>query len=371
MTNQKKFYFSNKKFLIKSDSLSPKLFNIIKNHLNEYKPYTGKSIDFIINIEKTELVKEKIISNNPRTHFETNTGFKFVLPKIGDITWKKQKNHMEVTLTLYPYRYKKNYLYKLFNPEFKQPYEHLGQILHENILVPAILFFTKDLIIIHGSAITNNNQGIIFSGTGGVGKTFLEMYFITKNKYNFLCDDMSPTDGNFIYANNAPPKIYHYNILQQPQLNDLITKNYPYLNLLHWKLYPKLPKLGTMSRRTIQPNKLSLLNKKTNLSQIYLLFKDNSINAPKKELISSKTISENMYNIISIEYANYFNHIKYHELNCKLMHKKPLTKLQNIKKKYLKILTKNANINSYLLRIPTKDNIGNWDKVITKLILNN
>ena len=83
-------------------------------------------------------------------------------------------------------------------------------------LLITMLFF-GNVLPIHGSAIISENKNVfIFSGTGGIGKTFLEMSFILKDNYGFFADDIVLIGDNCsAFANYAFPKIYQYNVKQQ------------------------------------------------------------------------------------------------------------------------------------------------------------
>ncbi len=300
----------------------------------------------------------EVVSSNPRTHYELKDGFGY-RDWFGDMSFRIRDNSAFAELLLSRKVYRRDYLRKLLDREFQYSIDYLGQILHELLLIPSVILFSKDSTVIHGSSVLNPDTGevVIFSGTGGIGKTFLEMYLILNHGFSFFADDMSiiTRDGT-AYPNYAFPKIYKYNVRQLPQLYYLIKSRYSVLNRLHWKFHSYIPYFGKYTRRKLDPRLLPNFTKATHarISDIFVLFRDFSINTVKIEelkLNSGGELCDIFFNVLVAEYRTLFSHLLYHNFNRRLLLDEILFDIDSIRNKFCAILRDlRSNIN--LVRIP-------------------
>jgi len=81
------------------------------------------------------------------------------------------------------------------------------------MLIPSI-YFNKNLAPVHCAGVSDHeNRAILIGGTGGVGKTSLEMELCRNYGCSFINDDISVLDSDgWVYPNLAFPKIYGYNL---------------------------------------------------------------------------------------------------------------------------------------------------------------
>lgn len=127
------------------------------------------------------------------------------------------------------------------------------QVIHELVLIPALLIL-EDRCVLHGSAVAFGSQGVMISGTGGVGKSSMLLEFAKDNEFAFLSDDMAVVAGNgTIYPNMAPPKIYGYNWDRMPpQAKQLIGRSR--INRAHFSVGRRIK--PDYFRRKISPSDL-------------------------------------------------------------------------------------------------------------------
>ena len=179
---------------------------------------------------------------------------------------------------------------------------------------------------------SDTEEIFVFFGSGGVGKTFLEMSLILNDGYEFFADDMTIIGDGFVgYPNLAPPKIYKYNVAHLPILEKYINENYNFINRLHWKLYPRIPWRGRYCRRVL-PVKL-FRRKNLNCAEIrefIILFRENR-KSIKVQSIDGKKAANLSFQIIKAEYSKLFTHIHYHIFNRLSMGKEPIFTEKNIR----------------------------------------
>jgi len=363
----------------------------LKDIISLYNPTqkSDHSVDVYVRILTSSLLTSekkkdnlKIISSNPRTHYEIKDGFGYHINGIGDIFFRSSPEDkiLRVDLVLESQIFRKNLLRKIIDREFNYPFQYLGQILHEHVLVPSVLLYSKNSIVVHGSSILNRKTGdvLVFSGTGGIGKTFLEMYFILNYGFSFFADDMTIiSKEGFVYPNYAFPKIYKYNVKQLPILYDLVKMNHSgILNRLHWKFHSYLPSLGRYTRRKLNPRSLPNFTAvdKGKLSNLYILFRDFSVDAPQFDKIdpsSNRTYEYIFFNIIAAEYSLLFSHLRYHTFNRILLGLDPVFSIDTIKRKFQKVLS-SYDIPVTLVKIPRDIDLkvlgdylmSSWDEML-------
>jgi len=156
-----------------------KAYNTLNSELRNYPP--GDKSEITIN--QVENFETEILSSNPKIHIETNDGF-IIKNILISIHFKFKNNAIyEVDFILNEIAGVKSNLRKWANIQFTNRTDNIGQILHETIFT-SLMFLRKDRMLTHASAIQLiNNKTVLFGGTGGVGKTSLEIDFCL-NKTN-------------------------------------------------------------------------------------------------------------------------------------------------------------------------------------------
>ena len=291
---------------------------------------------------------------NPSLHFELENGFRSLYPKITVDLAKEGKT----VITKIGLQNVKNpfiaYLKKLNNKQYHSISERIAQIVYELVLVPSI-YFDNSKFLLHSSAFKRQDGGaILIGGTGGVGKTSIEIELCMNRGYTFIADDISVIDDDgYVWPNLSFPKIYAYNLKNNHKLKSLIFKQRPLHDKLAWKF--KLLFSGAAGvRRTISPVEAYTDYEKNRVKfENYFILVKKNIKKLSLEKIDAQIATEMSIQIMQTEYAAFNNHILWHEFNCKALNIDPIIKLETVfnqwKKQCLKVL---KNTNCYQINIP-------------------
>ena len=366
--------FAGKTAEIRYGSLKPWLIRHMDKCLDVY-PYHDcvTSPDAIIRFKHGPPLHscEDPLSVNPSDHKEFSDGFSAYFPPWGDLVWHTGPT-VNVDFHLTRFIASRNILFKLVDRECNFPYQYITAILHELVLIPTVLLFFDEVVPIHGSAIINKDKEVFaFSGTGGSGKTYLEMSLILKDNYGFFSDDMLLISNHCsAFANYQFPKIYQYNVKQFNLLNKFIVESYSTLNKLQWHLYPRIPYIGKLCRRLLDPRRISNIDLADTgtLKNFYFLFKTKNVNKIEKKVIDCTTASSLSYDIIKSEYHKIFHHIGYHKMNRSLLGMPELTNETELRKKYTRVFATLKDVTFFLVNIPLRQELDNLYEFIRESI---
>jgi len=294
------------------------------------------------------------LSSNPSNHSELNEGFvmhgikyRVAVTKIGDI--------LKYKVFLSPRRnFIVSYLSKLYSMDYATITQRLSQIFFEQVGVPSV-YFNPDQLLIHSSCMLNpNGKAILIGGTGGVGKTSLEIELCRNRGFSFMSDDITVADSDgYAYPNLAFPKIYAYNTSGKPFLRKLLMKDRPFHDRIAW--YLKLYFFGPSSvRRKISPEKIygSYAKEKSRIEKYFILIKENREKIEIQRLDTS-TAAHMSIAVMETEYADLNKHILWHEYYCRSKGKEPIVSFNNVKARWMEIFLKVfGNLNVFALFIP-------------------
>jgi len=330
--------------------------------------YDIENPDFVINIHKEE-IDSNIVSINPKIHIEIENGFKSLYRKIS-ITFSKNKTiYADVSLEIQKKGFV-TYLKKLNNIEYKSIDERISQILYELVLVPSV-YFDSDKILVHSSAFKNkNNKAVLIGGTGGVGKTSLEIELCMNRNHSFIADDISVVDlESNVYPNLSFPKIYSYNLENNKKLENYLFKDSGILDKFAWEFKKTL--FGPAGvRRSISPLEAygQYQKNKIKLDKYYILFKKD-VKKISIEKIDEKQASEMTLSIIQSEYSDFNKHILWHEFNCKANNTEPILNLEIVLSRWKENAEKIfKTIDCYIINIPFKIEHNVFVKTVADLI---
>jgi len=341
------YKIASKSFAIRyGDGLASKL---LQKELSLYEK-TKSPPDILVSIND-KLDGNNILAKNPLTHAEFENGFSCNFgPAI--VTWIKKKDGLYVNLTFDENR--KSWRKKLRSIQYTHPFENVGQVFHELVLIPTLFFFPEELTIIHGSALeTEENKAIVIAGTGGVGKTALELFLILGKKMKFLSDDMTIIDKNgYVWPNYAFPKIYGYNVLGDKSIEEKLLQNRGIFDKVQWSLIKKISPYRV--RRRVNPYIFynQQVSTGSKLSKLFILFRGKYTNFSIEDLSVNKAIEINL-KIINSEYTTFLKHLYWHEVNRLLMGIKPIIDVESVLHKWYE-LQKGVlnNCRCYLVKIP-------------------
>ncbi len=323
---------------------------ILEKELSLYPSEASVDADVHINFINSPIL-EKVVSVNPRTHKTFVDGF---WADLGYYNIAYQSNHQVVININIQKRNK--FISRLRSIEYQSSQENAGQILHEMALIPSLYFF-NDRAILHASSFKNSEtgEGVLIGGTGGVGKTSLELYYCRDKKYSFISDDIAVIDGEQnLYPNLAYPKIYAYNVEAYADLEKSLFGDSSWLDKIQWQ-YRKFTKGPTKARRKISPSKL--YSKYENMGQkadkYYLLFKGTNLDKIEIENIDPHLAAILSLRIVQNEYQVYNQHLIWHEYNSILMDQDPIIRMEDVHSHWLTLYKKAfTNMKCFQVKIP-------------------
>ena len=336
-----------KKIKINIECLETKY--ILNKELSIYPQSDSNSSDIDIYFVETLLLDE-IYSNSPTIHKTFKNGFfsNFGLNKILFKQEKKLKVYVQIDK-------RKRVRGKFLDIGYRYNIENIGQILHELILVP-INFFYSNRALIHASSMKNlnTNKTLMFGGTGGVGKTSLELLLCRELNYSFISDDIAIVENEKVFPNLSYPKIYAYNVEQNRDLEKLLFKERNIMDKFQWIFLKKLKGLNRV-RRTISPSEIytSIEIESNNIDEYYILFRTNTVDNIVFEEINYHQASQLTLDIIKNEYCAVMQHVIWHEYNANLMGFESILKTEQIysnwSNTYMNIF---KNIKCFIVKIP-------------------
>ncbi len=306
---------------------------------------SDKPVDITINyLEKLEA--KKTVLQNPSIHIFQPQSFRIELGNASiEFSFDKKK------LTKIDFCIKqggtslRTIANKWLSYQFTNRKESIGLIFHELVLIPST-FFSPDMAIVHASAIEDNGV-ILFGGTGGVGKTSLELELCFKQNKSFFADDIVVINKEgTAFPNLSFPKIYAYNLTNNDEVKKRIFRNTNILNKAHWHIR-KLISLSIVRRR-VSPSKLynHVSRHPQKIGALYFLVRDGSCKEVSLHKTSATEAAKLNRLVIETEYHVIYKHIIWDEYNSILAK-------ENIKLSYLDLM---ARVEDNLLQALTKTN---------------
>jgi hypothetical protein len=328
-----------------------KSFSILNHELRNY-PLSEQSHILIKEVNEFEAI---IRSSNPSIHIETSEGF-IVRSLLIDSYFKfKYDEVYEVEFKINESEGVRSGLRKWVNIQYTNRTENIGQILHEHVLVP-LMILRRDRFITHSSGVQfMNKEAVLFGGTGGVGKTSIEIKLCLDLGFNFVADDISVVDQQgSVYPNLNYPKIYAYNLKGNKKLKDILFKNRRLGDSLQWSLKKSFG--SDKVRRKVDPELIYNLplEDKLEVSKYYFLFRSD-VDQLTIEEISAEQSTTYSNLIIKNEYSVLYNHLRWHSYNRKALGLDAFVSEVSVDETFARLgslfFNKTAN---YLLKIPHK-----------------
>jgi hypothetical protein len=347
--NNKYLIFGNK---VNIKSSIPNLNVVLEKELAAYPSIEIDEPDIVINISsKRDYPSKQAI--NPKSHITVKNGF-ISKQKNWEIYYhKSDSNVIKVNIYLKHKLTIKKKLVKLINMQYSNLFEGFGQTLHELILIP-LNYFDPNKFILHSSSFKSpKGKAIAIGGTGGVGKTSLELLFCYENQFQFLSDDIAVLDKNgYIYPNLSWPKIYGYNLENNIKLKKEIFNSQSLASKLHWSLHSRLRGANKVRRRINPTVSYSHEKDKTQLDYYFILNKGTESKL-RLERISGEKSAQISIDIISAEYYVFHNQLEWHSYNSSVLETKPIVCLEEVKKNWkMNMLNVFNQINCFIIHIP-------------------
>ena len=314
---------------IKVDTFESSAGAILHNELSQYPIERSKDYDIAINYV-SDVEKGDVISSNPTLNWLSGDG---MICQLGSATVQfvfEEHQLVKINFSINRESSLKRNIRKWKSIQYATDEEAIGQIFHELLLVP-MAFFEKDYSVVHSSGVVNGKGDVVlFGGTGGVGKTSLEMDLCLNHKCTFFNDDIAVVDseGN-CFPNFSYPKIYGYNLQGVKQIKEKILGDLSLANRIHYSLHELKGK--NKVRRRVSPAVFygQVSNSVKKISSFVVLFRS-KVEKIKMEVISAEKAAIFNSIIMSTEYDLFFNHLRWHEFNALSMGQKPASTFDSI-----------------------------------------
>lgn len=239
------------------------------------------------------------------------------------------------------------------NVQFCTADEAIGQIFHELVLVPAI-YFDSDRFLVHASGVVApDGRAILFGGTGGVGKTSLELELCRGHRFRFLSDDISvlSSDGT-VWPNLAFPKIYAYNLEGDPELAREIFRGRPLVDRLQWR-WRRRRGLARVRRR-VSPERLygSVQTDGAPLARYFILVREQRSSLDITPL-DAETAAALSVRVMEAEYTVFHQHLVWYDFNRSVAGgadaHRPWSTFERWKRQAVSVF---SNVDCFLVRVP-------------------
>jgi len=323
---------------------------ILKERLNVY-PIADGDYDIEINFVKKINISSNYF-NNPSTHFTFKNGFVIDFGTI-KVRYTKEELLLKIDVEV---NKRDSFISKFRSINYESTIDSIGELLHELVLIP-MNFFDQDCALIHASSMKNTNtqKVIMIGGTGGVGKTSLELALCRELGYSFISDDIAVVSSDLaIYPNLSYPKIYAYNISNNIDLYKSIFTNRSFVDKFQWSLLKKI-RGSNKVRRSISPSSLFNSYEKyaNKIDSYYILSRTDKVDNIEIKELKSEDAAEMTLKIIKNEYTSVLQHIIWHEYNALLYGSYPIIKELNLYKKWFEIYKKIfSNIDCFVIYVP-------------------
>ncbi len=353
---------------VKLICLDEDLSTYINEELSLYKSENSDDSDLTISI--LEELPEVSGSRNPKSHFEDNQSI-LVKNKQADILFRFKNNTLEEILFSLnkPAGFLKGRVQKFLHMGNRNRIERVGQILHELVLT-SFGFFFSDTIPVHSSGLSIRDKVVLFGGTGGVGKTSLELELCLKEGAEFIADDiaMISKEGK-VYPNYSYPKIYGYNVEGDEELKKRLFPKFNFLESFHWWFHYKMG--PNKVRRRLSPDRLfnHISKEPKRLTNYYILsaYHGHEI---ETEVLDPEISANITTDIIETEFSFLLSHLSFHRLNAKVNNMPPLFLKEIILERWkAQLETIFKNVECTLVKIPIGMEHAKFKKDMVDLIL--
>jgi len=236
-----------------------------KNHSNPDIVVRGEPINFETETFKTEISD----SNGQSAQFgyipETNTySLRGAIRRhVGLLGWKVKVEtsggQLEVTIG-YDQRIRTSPSLlgiglRYMNRSFVWRYQNLSKILLYNLLEPIFHneLINKNSAYIHASSVEYEGKGLLFTGSGGSGKTSLMDGLVTRGSHSFISDDLCLISQNgHLHPYLKRVQVYPYNISKDS--DHIVNRRASAASKVQWELRRSM-KGSDGVRRRILPEK--------------------------------------------------------------------------------------------------------------------
>ncbi len=217
---------------------------------------------------------------------------------------------------------------RMLDMQFSSREERAGVIFHELALVPAV-HWMPDVAAVHASAFSDREGRVtLIGGTGGVGKTSIALELCIHHGFAFVADDISFVDeSGHVWPNLAYPKIYAYNLEDNPDLAARVLEGRGAADRLHWMLHRR--RGPQFVRRRVAPDVLygSYDAEGGPLHRYVLLAREERPGIAVSEMAPERAAAISI-SLMQTEYYPFHNHLHWHAFNRTVEGRRPAISLR-------------------------------------------
>jgi hypothetical protein len=251
---------------------------------------------------------------------------------------------------------------RAWNMEFPTIFDNVVQIFHELILIPSV-YLHSDLALIHAASVEKSGKALLFSGTGGVGKSSSILHFSKQEEFSFCSDDICVVSAKGeVFPNMAWPKIYAYNITDKYS-KKLALNNRNLISRIHFNTRVFL---GMSARRKVDPRLMykKVLTNSAILAGILFLKRENVVR-PKVAPISCSSASKMIIGIMETEYFVFHKLLEWENYNATSLGLPPLLTMEQVRSSWKQVLESFLETGSVeKLSIPLDNQFGDFSHLI-------
>jgi hypothetical protein len=300
---------------------------VLRRELSLY-PETDLPAEVVIRINPPD-PRPEVLARNPSTHRIFEDGFAADFGRYS-VSWRRS-DVLLVDMLDYD-EARRSLARKFVNIDFAHPFEDIGRIFHEIVLVPTVfMHFHARCAIVHGSAVRSpEGRGILVTGTGGVGKTSLMLGLVRERGWRFMSDDIAfvGADGR-LWLNGAYPKIYAYNAIGDGSLGAAVMAGRSVADKLQWSIRQRMGR--SRVRRRMDPRKLGTAGVAPNapLERVYVICRRARSSIGMEEIAPAAAVEMSM-SLIQAEYGVIVNHLHWQQFNAGVLGQQPAPALESI-----------------------------------------
>ncbi|GAB5534744.1 MAG: hypothetical protein Rubg2KO_09930 [Rubricoccaceae bacterium] len=339
--------------VLEVDAGSGRAGDLLTNELALYpSPARDAPVELTVRLGSTP--ESGLRSRNPSLHIERDAGFT-ARGVMASATYSFEDDRVtEVLLDVHaaPHAFGRM-LRRLANSQFTDRVERIGVLYHETVLVPTAAF-DPERAPIHASGLQAPDGGVtLFGGTGGVGKTSLELHLGRHSGYRFLADDVAVLDKHGrVYPNLAYPKIYGYNAPPGSDLRTSVVRSRSPLDRAHWAVHAM--RGPDRVRRRMPPDTLfSGTSSDGGPLHRYVMLTREARNELVIEPLSHTDAAQMSTAILAAELSGLMRHVHWHVLNRTLQGRLPIQRPEDLLARWTDIYSAAfANAECLIARIP-------------------
>jgi hypothetical protein len=296
---------------------------ILARELSLYPPGSGKRpIDLTVRVVDEQSFGQDV-RKSPQ-HWDLEDGFAGAFGRISVryVAGERGLTRIDVALGA-PHSAVKKTAWRMAHLQYTALDEKIGQLIHELALMPSV-YFDVDRFVVHAAAVKSPKGSIVLiGGTGGVGKTSLELELCGARGFKFVADDMCvvQADGH-VWPNLGFPKIYAYNVRGETDIRRRVFRGRGPLDRLSWRLHSLRGERYV--RRRVSPEVLYGGYSATGgtLSRYVLLGRHRKPSIDRHPL-SAEEAADMTIAVMQYEHSAFIQHIHWHEVNRGLSRQRP------------------------------------------------